>query len=105
MLSGIVLIDSGHPGDIDTVVLPGLVKLGLNPANIKYVLLGHGHSDHYGGAAVLQQRFGARIATTAADWDTIAAEKRATRGWRYHDYSSGDTGPHTRFAGLYFSGA
>ena len=73
--NGIVLIDSGHPDNIDTVVLPGLVKLGLNPANIKYVLLGHGHSDHYGGAAVLQQRFGARIATTAADWDTIAAEK------------------------------
>lgn len=73
--NGIVLIDSGHPGDIDTVVLPGLVKLGLNPANIKYVLLGHGHSDHYGGAAALQKRYGARIATTAADWDTIAAEK------------------------------
>ena len=73
--NGIVLIDSGHPDNIDTVVLPGLVKLGLNPANIKYVLLGHGHSDHYGGAAVLQQRFGARIAAAAADWDTIAAEK------------------------------
>jgi len=70
---GIVLIDSGHPGDIETVVLPGLVTLGLDPADIKYVLLGHGHSDHYGGAAFLQAN-GARIGTTAADWDTIAAE-------------------------------
>lgn len=71
--AGIVLLDSGHPGDLDTLVLPGLVSLGLDPAEIRYVLLGHGHSDHYGGAAALQAN-GARIGTTAADWDTIAAE-------------------------------
>ncbi|MEY4641467.1 MAG: hypothetical protein RLZZ227_1461, partial [Pseudomonadota bacterium] len=70
---GIVLLDSGHPGDIDTLVLPGLVALGLDPADISHVLLGHGHNDHYGGAAFLQQQ-GARIGTTAADWDTIANE-------------------------------
>lgn len=70
---GIVLFDAGHPGDIETIVLPGLVSLGLDPADIKYVLLGHGHSDHYGGAAFLQAN-GARIGTTAADWDTLAAE-------------------------------
>jgi metallo-beta-lactamase class B len=71
---GIVLLDSGHPGDIETIVLPGLVALGLDPADIKYVLLGHGHNDHYGGAAFLQQQ-GARIGTTEADWATIAAER------------------------------
>lgn len=71
---GIVLLDAGHPGDMDSIVLPGLVELGLDPASIKYVLLGHGHNDHYGGAAFLQQQ-GARIGTTAADWDTIAAER------------------------------
>lgn len=70
---GIVLIDSGHPGDIDTLILPGLMELGLEVADIKYVLLGHGHNDHYGGAAFLQAS-GARIGTTAADWETIAAE-------------------------------
>lgn len=70
---GIVLLDSGHPGDIDTLVLPGLVSLGLDPADIRYVLIGHGHNDHYGGAAYLQER-GARIGTTAADWETIAQE-------------------------------
>jgi metallo-beta-lactamase class B len=71
---GIVLLDAGHPGDLETIVLPGLRSLGLDPADIKYVLLGHGHSDHYGGAAALQQQ-GAHIGTTAADWDTIAAER------------------------------
>lgn len=71
---GIVLLDAGHPGDIETIVLPGLRALGLDPADIKYVLLGHGHNDHYGGAAFLQQQ-GARIGTTEADWDGIAAER------------------------------
>lgn len=70
---GIVLLDSGHPGDIETLVLPGLGSLGLDPAEIKYVLIGHGHNDHYGGAAFLQEQ-GARIGSTAADWETIAAE-------------------------------
>lgn len=70
---GIVLLDSGHPGDMDTLILPGLISLGLDPADIKYVLIGHGHNDHYGGAAYLQEN-GARIGSTAADWDTIAAE-------------------------------
>jgi metallo-beta-lactamase class B len=70
---GIVLLDSGHPGDMETLILPGLESLGLDPADIRYVLIGHGHNDHYGGAAFLQQR-GARIGSTAADWETIAAE-------------------------------
>ena len=32
-LAGIVLIDSGYADQIDTVLLPGLKALGLNPAN------------------------------------------------------------------------
>lgn len=71
--AGIVLLDAGHPGDIESIVLPGLQSLGLDPADIRYVLLGHGHNDHYGGAALLQQR-GARIGSTAADWTTITNE-------------------------------
>lgn len=71
---GLVLLDAGHPGDFETLILPGLAALGLDPADIRYVLLGHGHSDHYGAAAALQER-GARVGTTAADWETIAAER------------------------------
>ena len=35
------------------------------------VLLGHGHADHFGGAKHFQDRFGAKVAATAADWDLI----------------------------------
>ena len=67
---GIMLIDSGYADQLDTVLLPGMRKLGLDPERVKYVLLGHGHGDHFGGAAYFQER-GARVALSAADWDLI----------------------------------
>jgi metallo-beta-lactamase class B len=69
---GIVLIDSGMPNEMESMVLPGLQSLGLDPADIKYVLLAHGHVDHFGGSALVQERYGARVGSTAADWDLIA---------------------------------
>jgi metallo-beta-lactamase class B len=71
--AGIVLFDSGSPGDAETVIVPGLREVGLDAANVKFVLLGHGHSDHYGGAAYFQKRYGAHVASTAADWQMMAA--------------------------------
>ena len=69
---GIVLIDSGTAAEVEPVLVPGLIALGLDPADVKLVLLGHGHSDHYGGASYFQTRHGARVGTTEADWTTIA---------------------------------
>jgi len=68
---GLLMIDSGYADRVESVVAPGLQKLGLDPAKVKYVLLGHGHGDHFGGAKYFQDRFGAKVATTAADWDLI----------------------------------
>lgn len=76
---GIVLIDSGTADEVEGVLIPGLVELGLDPADVKLVLLGHGHSDHYGGARYFQMRYGARVGTTAADWDTIAEASSSGR--------------------------
>jgi metallo-beta-lactamase class B len=76
---GIVLIDSGFANEVETVLIPGLRALGLDPADVRLVLLGHGHSDHYGGAAYFQEHYGAQVATTAADWDTIAAAAARAR--------------------------
>jgi metallo-beta-lactamase class B len=77
--AGIVLIDAAHPGQLDTVVLPGLRKLGLDPANVRYVLITHGHDDHYGDAFYFQQR-GARVVSTEADWTLMETAPGAARG-------------------------
>jgi metallo-beta-lactamase class B len=76
---GIVLIDAGYADQLETVLLPGLRKVGLDPANVKYVLLGHGHGDHFGGAAYFQQR-GAHVVSSAADWDLMEAPPAPARG-------------------------
>ena len=68
--AGILLIDAGYPDQLESVLLPGLKAAGLDPNDVKYVLLAHGHADHFGGASYFQQR-GARVALSAADWDLI----------------------------------
>ena len=67
---GILLIDAGYPDQLESVLLPQMRAAGLDPNDVRYVLLGHGHADHFGGASYFQQR-GARVALSAADWDLI----------------------------------
>ena len=66
--AGLVLIDSGYPDQVDSVLLPGMEQLGLDPLDIRYVIVLHGHADHYGGSPHLQERFGARVVASEADW-------------------------------------
>ena len=47
-------------------------KVGLDPKNIKYVLISHAHGDHIGGAEMLQTRYGARVVMGGPDWDLVA---------------------------------
>lgn len=67
--AGLVLIDAGYPDQLDSVLLKGMKTLGLDPARVTHVIIGHGHADHFGGAPYFQQR-GARIAMGAPDWNT-----------------------------------
>jgi metallo-beta-lactamase class B len=79
---GLILFDTlNNPIEAETVLEPGLRKLGLNPADIRYIILSHGHRDHYGGATYFQQKYpSARVMMTAADWDLIYRPPAARRG-------------------------
>ena len=66
---GIILIDAGYPEQVESVLLPGLRALGLSPDDIRFVIVAHGHRDHYGGSRYLQEQYGATIILSAADWD------------------------------------
>ena len=66
---GIILIDAILDYSVEDEIVNGLKKLGLNPADIKYVLVSHAHTDHIGGAKYLQDHFGARIVMSKEDWD------------------------------------
>jgi metallo-beta-lactamase class B len=69
--NGILLIDSGYADRVETVLLAGLEKLGLDPSRVKYILLGHGHAHVFGGAKYFQDHYATRVGASAADWDLI----------------------------------
>jgi metallo-beta-lactamase class B len=71
---GIILLDSLGANQVDSVLLPGMRKLGLDPAQVKLVVVTHGHADHFGGSPYFQDR-GAHVAMSAQDWDFIATTK------------------------------
>jgi metallo-beta-lactamase class B len=68
---GIILLDAIFDYSVEDEVVGGLKKLGLDPAQIKYVIVSHGHLDHAGGAKLLQERFASRLIMTAADYDLL----------------------------------
>lgn len=80
---GIVLFDSLNNADeARTLIEPNLRAMGLDPRDVRYVILSHAHGDHYGGAAHFQQAYGARVIASATDWDEMESPRRLeVRGW------------------------
>jgi len=68
---GIILIDTLFTYNSEEEIIGGLKKLGLDPAKVKYVIISHAHSDHVGGAKLMQDRYGSRIVMGGPDWDSI----------------------------------
>jgi metallo-beta-lactamase class B len=68
---GIIVIDTIFDYAVEEEVAGGLKKLGLDAANIKYAIVTHAHPDHHGGAKFLQDRYGARVIMSAADYDML----------------------------------
>ena len=66
---GIILIDAlNTQAEAASLIEGGMQKLGLDPAQIKYVSVTHGHGDHYGGAPYLARKYGARVVMSGLDW-------------------------------------
>jgi metallo-beta-lactamase class B len=86
---GIIIIDPVFDYSVEAEVVEGLKKLGLDPANIKYVLISHGHLDHAGGAKLLQERFGARLLMAGPDWDMVEKQNPSWKPKRDMDVMDG----------------
>ena len=70
--AGIVIVDSTVEYTVEGQIVDGLKAFGLDPADIRYVVLSHAHGDRYFGAKHLQDTYGARVIMSAADWETVA---------------------------------
>ena len=90
---GIILIDTNFSWAIEPEIVDGFTKLGLNPRDIKYVIISHAHGDHDQGAALLQSRYGAKVVMGAADWDaTLQRPANAAGGVPKRDITVGPEG-------------
>jgi metallo-beta-lactamase class B len=78
--AGIIVIDTLFDYAIEPEIIEGIRKLGLDPGDIEYVLISHAHGDHDQGAAVLQERYSAKIVMGAADWDATLQRPAAAAG-------------------------
>jgi metallo-beta-lactamase class B len=68
---GLLMIDSLSANQVESQLLPGFQKLGLDPAKVKIILMGHGHADHFGGSPYFQDHYGSKVYISAADWNLM----------------------------------
>lgn len=69
--AGLMMMDALNANQVDTLLMPGFQKLGLDPAMLKTVIISHGHADHFGASFYLQEHFNPHIYVSAADWDMM----------------------------------
>jgi metallo-beta-lactamase class B len=74
--AGLMMIDALGANQVESDLLPGFTRLGLDPAQVKTILVAHGHADHFGGSAYFQQKFGSKVYVSAADWTLMETPPR-----------------------------
>jgi glyoxylase-like metal-dependent hydrolase (beta-lactamase superfamily II) len=67
---GLLLVDAGWPNRTEAI-FNAVRESGHNPADIRHLVLTHGHIDHAGSAAEVRRRTGARTYAHAADLELI----------------------------------
>jgi len=90
---GIIVIDTVFDYAVQPEMVEGLTALGLDPRQVRYVLVSHAHGDHDQGAALFQSRYGAKVVMGAADWEsTLQRPATAAGGVPKRDVSVGPEG-------------
>ena len=79
--AGIIQIDSlDNTEEAQRIIIGGYKKLGLDPTQMKYLILTHGHSDHFGGAKYLQDTYHPRVLMSASGLGH-GRETASAQGW------------------------
>src|SRR5712691_13374049 len=77
--AGIILLNTNFAW-VTPELLNGMKTVGLDPANIKYALIGHAHSDQAWGINPLKKMVPtAHIIAGEGDWDTLAKDSTPAR--------------------------
>ncbi|NQZ33743.1 MAG: MBL fold metallo-hydrolase [Oceanospirillaceae bacterium] len=70
--AGLIVIDALNNNDqAEKYIEKGLIQLGLDPADIKYLIITHGHGDHYGGQEYLVNKYHPKVVMSATEWSIL----------------------------------
>jgi metallo-beta-lactamase class B len=70
--AGLILVDGGLPQSAQ-LIDANIRELGLDPLDIKAILVSHAHFDHAGGVAALQRMSRATVFTSEAGIETLSS--------------------------------
>ena len=66
---GFILIDAlDNRAEAAALIEGGMRRLGLDPAQIRLIIVTHGHGDHYGGVRALVEKYAPRVVMSERDW-------------------------------------
>jgi len=72
--AGIILIDTLFGYAAQDEIVDGMKKLGLEPAEIKYIVVSHAHGDHDGAVKFLQDTYHPHVILAPKDWELAARQ-------------------------------
>lgn len=73
---GLILLDAGYPC-AKHLLLESIIRLGFDPADVRWIILTHAHGDHYGASNEFRNLYGTKVALSAAD--AASMEERPSR--------------------------
>ena len=76
---GLILLDAGYHCT-KHLLLESIFRLGFDPADVRWILLTHGHADHYGAANEFRNLYGTKVALSAVDTKSMAQRPRRASG-------------------------
>ncbi len=64
--TGLILLDAGYPYT-KHFLMESIIRLGFDPADVRWIILTHAHWDHYGAANEFRNLYGTKVALSAVD--------------------------------------
>ena len=63
---GLILLDAGYHCT-KHLLMESIIRLGFDPADVRWIILTHAHSDHYGASNEFRNLYGTKVALSAVD--------------------------------------